>query len=126
MNHESIIASSPPCSHTLKEGRNMGTRHIRYDSWLTRAASVTIVVALLGGPACLQAAQSDNKAEKEKPAVTPVKERREPPRDIDDPDPPPPDIGPVVPELRVDRNALKHDGHRHRERSRGQVAPETD
>jgi hypothetical protein len=106
----------------------MSTR-LRYDSWITRAASVTMALALLGATACLQAAQGDNpatndKAEKGTPAVTPVKERREPPRDIDDPDPPPPDIGPVVPELRVDRNILKQDKHQHKQRSLGKVAPE--
>jgi hypothetical protein len=130
VNHESPIVISPPRSQILKEDRNMGTRRIRYDAWITRAAGVTIALALLGGPVCLQAAQRDkpatnDNAEKGKaPAVTPVKERREPPREIDDPDDPPPDIGPVVPEIRVDRNTLKRDDHRHKSRSLGKVAPE--
>jgi hypothetical protein len=107
----------------------MDTRHVRYDWWIRRAAGMTIALALLGGPAWLQAAQGDkpttnDKAEKGKPPVKPVKERREPPREIDDPDVPPPDVGPDVPELRVDPNILKQDRHRHKERSLGKVAPE--
>ena len=126
MNHESVIVIAP--SRSQKEDRQMDTRHVRYDWWITRAAGITIALALLGGPACLQAAQSDkpatnDQADKDKP-VKPVKERREPDPDIDDPPPPPPDIGPDLPELRIDRQSFKQDKHRHKERSLGKVAPE--
>ena len=102
----------------------MDTQYARYLSWITHAASATVALSMFAGPASLQAAQPDNLVQTinaEKAASV----RKEPEPDIDDPAPPPPDVGPALPDLVVDRNAFKRDKHLHgKSKSRGEVEPE--
>jgi len=54
----------------------------------------------------------------------PGKVKKEPEPDIDDPGPPPADVGPVLPDLVVDRDSFKRDKHQHgKSKSRGEVEP---
>lgn len=96
----------------------------RLPSWITHAASATVALSMFAGPASLQAAQPDNPgqtANAEKAASV----RKEPAPDIDDPAPPPADVGPALPDLVVDRNTFKRDKHLHgKSKSRGEVEPE--
>ena len=107
----------------------MDTRHSRHASWTAHAATATVALSLFAGPASLQAAQPDNpgqtaKAEKAA-SVKPAKPRKEPEPDIDDPAPPPADVGPALPDIVVDKNTFKRDKHLHgRSKSRGKVEPE--